>query len=127
MSRDAGINLFDTADMYSWGTSEKILGKALGDNLNDVLIATKVGMQVGDDPNDRGLSRKHIIDQCERSLRNLGRDYIDLYQVHSWMARPLSRKHSAPWITSYSRARYVISAARTTPPGSCQGTGCVGA
>lgn len=84
LSREAGVNLFDTADMYSWGESERILGKALGDSINDVLVATKVGMQVGDDPNARGLSRHHIIEQCEQSLRNLGRDYIDLYQVHSW-------------------------------------------
>ena len=84
MSRAAGVNLFDTADVYSWGASERILGQALGDARDDVLIATKVGMQVGADPNARGLSRHHIIRQCERSLRNLGRDYIDLYQVHSW-------------------------------------------
>ena len=84
MSRDAGVNLFDTADVYSWGASERILGEALGDAIDDVLIATKVGMAVGEGPNDRGLSRTHIIQQCEQSLRNLGRDHIDLYQVHSW-------------------------------------------
>lgn len=84
MSRDAGVNLFDTADVYSWGASERILGEALGDARHDVLIATKVGMRVGEDPNARGLSRTHIIRQCEQSLRNLGRDYIDLYQVHCW-------------------------------------------
>ena len=83
-SRDAGVNLFDTADVYSIGNSERILGEALGDAIDDVLIATKVGMRVGDGPNERGLSRAHIVRQCERSLRNLGRDYIDLYQVHSW-------------------------------------------
>lgn len=83
-SRDAGVNLFDTADVYSMGASERILGEALGDAIDDVLIATKVGMRVGDGPNERGLSRAHIIRQCERSLRNLGREYIDLYQVHSW-------------------------------------------
>ena len=83
-SRDAGVNLFDTADVYSMGNSERILGEALGDAIDDVLIATKVGMRAGDGPNERGLSRAHIIRQCERSLRNLGRDYIDLYQVHSW-------------------------------------------
>lgn len=83
-SRDAGVNLFDTADVYSIGASERILGQALGTSINDVLIATKVGMQVGGGPNERGLSRQHIVQQCERSLRNLGREYIDLYQVHSW-------------------------------------------
>lgn len=83
-SRDAGVNFFDTADVYSSGESERILGEALGDAIDDVLIATKVGMKVGYGPNDRGLSRKHIVEQCEQSLRNLGRDHIDLYQVHSW-------------------------------------------
>lgn len=83
-SRDAGVNFFDTADVYSKGVSERILGEALGSAIDDVLIATKVGMKVGAGPNDRGLSRKHIIDQCEQSLRNLGRDHIDLYQVTSW-------------------------------------------
>jgi len=83
-SRDAGVNLFDTADVYSMGASERILGEALGDAIDDVLIATKVGMRAGDGPNERGLSRAHIIRQCERSLQNLGRDHIDLYQVHSW-------------------------------------------
>ena len=83
-SRDAGVNLFDTADVYSMGNSERILGEALGHAIDDVLIATKVGMRAGDGPNERGLSRAHIIRQCERSLRNLRRDYIDLYQAHSW-------------------------------------------
>lgn len=83
-SRDAGVNFFDTANVYSNGESERILGEALGAAIDDVLIGTKVGMKVGDGPNDRGLSRKHIIEQCEQSLRNLGRDHIDLYQVHSW-------------------------------------------
>ena len=109
LSREAGVNLFDTADMYSWGESERILGKALGESLNDVLIATKVGMQVGEDPNERGLSRRHIIEQCERSLRNLGRDYIDLYQVHSWDGRtPLEETLGAlGHLVDQGKVRYV--------------------
>ena len=84
LARDAGVNLFDTADVYSGGLSEEILGKALGSDREDVLIATKVRMPMGDGPNDAGLSRHHVIRGAEASLRRLGTDYIDLYQVHEW-------------------------------------------
>jgi aryl-alcohol dehydrogenase-like predicted oxidoreductase len=84
LARDAGVNLFDTADTYSNGLSERILGKALGSNRDEVLIATKVRMPMGDGPNDAGLSRHHILRSAEASLRRLGTDYIDLYQVHEW-------------------------------------------
>jgi aryl-alcohol dehydrogenase-like predicted oxidoreductase len=84
LARDAGVNLFDTADVYSGGTSEEILGQALGRDRQDVLVATKVRMPMGEGPNDAGLSRHHIIRGAEASLRRLGTDYIDLYQVHEW-------------------------------------------
>ena len=84
MCLDAGINLFDTANIYSGGESEEILGEAISDRRDDLLLATKVRMSVGDGPNDTGLSRHHIIRQCEQSLGRLGTDYIDLYQVHEW-------------------------------------------
>ena len=84
LARDAGVNLFDTADVYSSGLSEEILGKALGSDRDEVLIATKVRMPMGDGPNDAGLSRHHVIRGAEASLRRLGTDYIDLYQVHEW-------------------------------------------
>jgi aryl-alcohol dehydrogenase-like predicted oxidoreductase len=84
MCLDAGINLFDTANIYSGGESEEILGEAISGRRDDLLLATKVRMAVGDGPNDTGLSRHHIIRQCEESLRRLGTDYIDLYQVHEW-------------------------------------------
>jgi aryl-alcohol dehydrogenase-like predicted oxidoreductase len=84
LARDAGVNLFDTANVYSNGASEEILGKALGSARQDVLVATKVRMSMGDGPNDAGLSRHHIIREAEASLRRLGTDYIDLYQVHEW-------------------------------------------
>jgi aryl-alcohol dehydrogenase-like predicted oxidoreductase len=84
LARDAGVNLFDTADAYSNGLSEEILGKALGSDRDEVLVATKVRMSMGDGPNDAGLSRHHIIRGAEGSLRRLGTDYIDLYQVHEW-------------------------------------------
>src|SRR3954465_10470834 len=84
LARDAGVNLFDTADVYSEGLSEQILGEALGKDRDDVLIATKVRGDMGPGPNDAGLSRHHIIRAAEASLKRLGTDYIDLYQVHEW-------------------------------------------
>jgi aryl-alcohol dehydrogenase-like predicted oxidoreductase len=81
---DGGINFFDTADVYSEGLSEQILGKALGTKRNDIILATKVRGRTGSGPNDVGLSRKHISESCDASLRRLGTDYIDLYQVHSF-------------------------------------------
>ena len=84
VAREAGVNLIDTADVYSEGLSEEILGKALGKDREDVLIATKVRMPMGEGPNDAGLSRHHIVRGAEASLRRLGTDYIDLYQVHEW-------------------------------------------
>src|ERR1019366_8665023 len=82
---EVGINFFDTADMYSLGASEEVLGRALkdfGQGRDRVVIATKVFNAMGDDPNQRGLSRKHIRHAIEASLRRLGTDYVDLYQIH---------------------------------------------
>jgi 1-deoxyxylulose-5-phosphate synthase len=82
---ELGINFFDTADMYSDGVSEEILGRALkdfGGSRDRVVIATKVFNPMGDDPNQRGLSRKHIRHAIDDSLRRLGTDYVDLYQIH---------------------------------------------
>lgn len=84
---DGGINFFDTADVYSEGMSELLLGKALGTKRNSVVLATKVRGRTGSGPNDVGLSRRHIIDSCNTSLKRLGTDYIDLYQVHSFDPR----------------------------------------
>ena len=84
---DGGINFFDTADVYSEGWSEEILGKALGNKRRDIILATKVRGRTGPGLNDVGLSRKHIIDSCNASLKRLGTDYIDLYQVHSFDPR----------------------------------------
>jgi aryl-alcohol dehydrogenase-like predicted oxidoreductase len=83
MCLDAGINLFDTADVYSDGLSEEILGQALAGRRDEVLVATKARMAMGDGPNDAGLSRHHLIRSCEASLRRLGTDHIDIYQLHS--------------------------------------------
>jgi 1-deoxyxylulose-5-phosphate synthase len=82
---ELGINFFDTADMYSLGVSEEILGRALkefGPPRDRVVIATKVFNAMGDDPNQKGLSRKHIMHAIDDSLRRLGTDYVDLYQIH---------------------------------------------
>jgi aryl-alcohol dehydrogenase-like predicted oxidoreductase len=79
---DAGVNFVDTADVYSAGESEEILGKALKDRRDDVVLATKFFMPMGDDPNRRGASRRWIISEVENSLRRLGTDWIDLYHVH---------------------------------------------
>src|SRR3954452_10685830 len=84
MARDAGVNLIDTADVYSEGMSEEIVGKALGAGRDDVLLATKVRMPTRAGPNAAGLPRHHIIRGAEASLRRLGTDWIDLYQVHEW-------------------------------------------
>jgi aryl-alcohol dehydrogenase-like predicted oxidoreductase len=87
MALDAGVNLFDTANTYSFGRSEEILGQALGRRRDDVLIATKMRLWMGDGPNDDGASRYSVIRQCEGSLRRLGTDHIDLYQLHEWDGR----------------------------------------
>ena len=84
---EAGINFFDTADVYSRGASEEVLGnslQALGAKRETLVIATKVCNPMSDDINDRGLSRKHILDSIDRSLRRLKMDYVDLYQIHRW-------------------------------------------
>lgn len=79
---EAGVNCFDTADGYSTGKSEEILGKAIGKRRDDLIIATKVFYPMGEGRHDLGLSRRHIIQACEASLKRLGTDYIDLYQLH---------------------------------------------
>ncbi len=79
---DAGINLFDTADAYTGGQSEIMLGKALGSRRHKAVIATKVGFRTGEAITDTGLSYRHIISSAEASLQRLGTDYIDLYQIH---------------------------------------------
>ena len=83
---DLGINFFDTANVYSSGKSEEVLGRFLSDNIRreDVVIATKVHGVMRDGPNGRGLSRKEIFYELDKSLKRLGTDYVDLYQIHRW-------------------------------------------
>ncbi|NIZ89470.1 aldo/keto reductase [Kineococcus rubinsiae] len=84
LALDAGVTLFDTADMYSDGLSEEITGEVLEGRRDDVLIATKARMLVGPGANDGGASRHHLVRSVERSLRRLRTDHIDLYQIHEW-------------------------------------------
>ena len=87
MCVDAGINLIDTADVYSRGAAEEIVGEVIGSHpprRDELLLATKVRMRMGDGPNMEGLSRHHVIEGCEASLRRLRTDHIDLYQIHEW-------------------------------------------
>lgn len=83
---EMGINFFDTADVYSLGVSEEVTGRALRDfsRRDEVVLATKVYFAIGQGPNGRGLSRKHIMDAIDGSLQRLGTDYVDLYQIHRW-------------------------------------------
>lgn len=118
MCLDAGVNLFDTADIYSGGESEDILGQAISGRRERVLLATKARMPAGEGPNEAGLSRQHLIRQCEASLRRLGTDYIDLYQTHEWDGvTPLEETLDAlDTLVRSGKVRYV--GARTTPAGS---------
>ena len=106
---DAGVNLIDTADVYSDGGSEEIVGEVLDGRRDEVLVATKVRFPMGPGPNDAGLSRHHIIRGCEASLRRLRTDHIDLYQVHEWDGRtPLEETVDAlDLLVQAGKVRYV--------------------
>jgi aryl-alcohol dehydrogenase-like predicted oxidoreductase len=109
---EQGINFFDTADMYSLGKSEEVLGRALkdfGPSREKLVIATKVFFPVGDDPNQQGLSRKHILHAIDDSLRRLGTDYVDLYQIHRFdyhtpIEETLTALHD---VVKAGKARYI--------------------
>ena len=81
---DAGINLVDTADRYGEGESEVMVGKAITSRRDDVVLATKVGLPMGDDSNHKGSSRRWLVTELDNSLRRLGLDHVDLYQIHRW-------------------------------------------
>ena len=115
---EAGCNMFDTADGYSAGLSEEILGDAIKGRRERVLVATKTGMPMSPAPNDRGTSREKIVRSCEASLRRLGTDYVDLYQLHAFDAlTPLSRKCCTPSTRSRGPARSATSGFRIIPDG----------
>ena len=110
MCLDAGINLIDTADVYNIGVSEEITGAVLCEGRrNRTLLATKVRFPFGDGPNDRGLSRHHIIEQAEGSLKRLKTDHIDLYQVHEWDGQtPLEETMEAlDTLVKQGKVRYI--------------------
>lgn len=109
---DAGINFFDTADVYSFGASEEVLGntlKSLGAKRENVVVATKVFQTMSEDPNDRGLSRKHIMDSIDKSLKRLKMDYVDLYQIHRWdYSTPIEETMEALHdVVKAGKARYI--------------------
>src|SRR6266446_8568443 len=109
---ELGINFFDAADMYSVGASEQVLGRALkdfGPGRDRVVIGTKVFNAMGDDPNQRGLSRKHIFHAIDDSLRRLGTEYVDLYQIHRFdyqtpIEETLTALHD---VAKMGKARYI--------------------
>lgn len=109
---EQGINFFDTADMYSLGKSEEVLGRALkdfGPSRDKLVIATKVFFPLGNDPNQQGLSRKHIMHAIDDSLRRLGTDYVDLYQIHRFdyttpIEETLTALHD---VVKAGKARYI--------------------
>ncbi len=109
MCRDAGVNLIDTADIYSIGRAEEIVGEVLQGRRDDFLVATKVRFRMGEDPNMTGLSRHHVISGCEASLRRLRTDHIDLYQVHEWDGlTPLEETLEAlQYLVDAGKVRYV--------------------
>jgi aryl-alcohol dehydrogenase-like predicted oxidoreductase len=112
LALERGINFFDTADVYSSGASETVLGHALKEfavRRSDVVIGTKVNSRMGEGPNDRGLSRKHIMDSIDNSLRRLGTDYVDLYQIHRWDAEtPIEETLAAlDDVVRAGKARYI--------------------
>ncbi|MET7743731.1 aldo/keto reductase [Streptomyces sp. NPDC005385] len=81
---EGGINLVDTADMYGDGESEEMVGKAIAGRRDDIVLATKAGLPMGEDPNHRGSSRRWLVTELDNSLRRLGVDHVDLYQIHRW-------------------------------------------
>lgn len=81
---EAGVNVIDTADMYGAGESEEMVGKAIAGRRDDIVLATKAGMPMGEDPNRRGSSRRWLVTELDASLRRLGVDHVDLYQIHRW-------------------------------------------
>jgi aryl-alcohol dehydrogenase-like predicted oxidoreductase len=106
---EAGVNFFDTADVYSQGASEQILGKAIAGRRNSVLISTKATFPTGKGPNDQGSSRYHLIQACEASLRRLGTDYIDIYHLHGFdQITPVEEAlHTLDTLVQSGKVRYI--------------------
>lgn len=106
---DHGVNLFDTANMYSTGLSEEILGEVLEGRYENILVTSKARMRIGEGPNDEGVSRWHLIRECERSLKRLRTDHIDVYYMHEWDGiTPVEEKMAAlDTLVQQGKVRYV--------------------
>jgi len=115
---EAGLTMFDSADVYSNGMAEEILGQAIKGRRDQVIISTKGTFRIGTGPNDVGSSRYHLTRAVEASLRRLGTDYIDLYQLHGFDASLPSRRCWARSTTWSAPARCGTSAAPTSPAGT---------
>lgn len=113
---EAGLNLFDTADVYSRGLAEQILGKAIANRRADVLISTKATFRMGSGPNDVGSSRFHLLGACEDSLGRLGTDYIDIYHLHGFDA--LTPIEETLRTLDDKAARYATSPVPISPGGT---------
>jgi aryl-alcohol dehydrogenase-like predicted oxidoreductase len=113
-----GANLFDTADGYSAGRSEEVLGEAVKGRRQQVLIATKGFFPMGDGPNDVGSSRHHLMEACHASLRRLGTDYIDLYQMHAFDAFTPVDETLSRWMIWSQAGRFGTSDVRTSRVGT---------
>ncbi|POM22589.1 General stress protein 69 [Actinomadura rubteroloni] len=112
---DAGINVIDTADWYGRGESEEMVGKAIAGRRDDVVLATKAGMPMDDDPNHQGASRRWLVAELDRSLRRLGVDHVDLYQVHRWDPAT-SDEETLSALTDLQRAGKIRSFGSSTFP-----------
>ena len=115
---EAGVTVIHTADTYSFGGAEEILGEALQGKRQQFVIVTKVFMRVGKGAHDIGLSRKHIVESCEGSLRRPRTDYLDVYMCHEPDQSCRSKRRCARSTTWSARARSATSPARTTRPGT---------
>ncbi|MGW0965022.1 aldo/keto reductase [Streptomyces sp. NPDC002516] len=112
---DGGINLIDTADMYGDGESEEMVGKAIAGRRDDIVLATKAGLPMGDERNHRGGSRRWLITELENSLRRLGVDHVDLYQIHRWDPTT-SDEETLAALTDLQRAGKIRSFGSSTYP-----------
>ncbi|MFD9129193.1 aldo/keto reductase [Kitasatospora sp. NPDC059571] len=112
---EAGINLIDTADMYSSGESEEMVGKAIAGRRDDIVLATKAGMPMGEELNHQGSSRRWLVTELENSLRRLGVDHVDLYQIHRWDPRTTDEETLSA-LTDLRRAGKIRSFGSSTFP-----------
>jgi len=115
---DIGINFIDTANIYAGSESERIIGKALTGRRHNVILATKAGLVQGEGPNEKGSSRYHLQQELDKSLKRLKTDYVDLYQIHTFIPTHRLKRHSGHWTIWSAQAKSVISELPTTQPGN---------